>query len=211
MHTLKDIKGRGGSKEVRHRLGSAYEEKLEKKLYSALRSKAEINDLSEELLAKISEYSEQEEKFHQINAVVKNKISQIDAVNTRLRSQITSKRMSRNGLEVEHSAKIKSLKSLIKSLKKEVTLAQKASFSDKITIYSLEAKIVKLESKLLNSIPQPSFFDFNNTIEEATEIINEQEKPKLPNWVNANLKVLSISLDWRIKHRKLIKNKDIVF
>ena len=134
-----------------------------------------------------------------INAIVKNKISQIDAINTRLRSQITSEQMFYKELESKYSAKIKLLKSLIKSLKKEVTLAQKALFSDKITIYSLEAKIVELEDKLLNSIPQPSFFDSNNNIEEATEIINEQEKPKLPNWVNANLRSLVYKL--RLKNK----------
>ena len=111
----------------------------------------------------------------------------------------------------QYSAEIKLLKSLIKSLKKEVTLAQKALFSDKIMIYSLEAKIVELEVKLLNSIPQPSFFDSNNNIEEATEIINEQEKPKLPNWVNANLRNLVYKFRLENKAWEIDKNKDIDF
>ncbi|CAG8762464.1 25669_t:CDS:2, partial [Dentiscutata erythropus] len=118
VHTLKDIKNRG------HRLGSVYEQELEKKLNLAIEYNSKINDLSEELQAKISEYSEQKEKFHQINAVVKNKISQIDAVNTRLRSQITSEWMS------------------------QAILAQKASSLDKIKILSLEAKIGELEAEV---------------------------------------------------------------
>ena len=47
VYTLKDINNKG------HRLGSAYEQELEKKLYTTLSSKAEINDLCEKLLAKI--------------------------------------------------------------------------------------------------------------------------------------------------------------
>ena len=57
VYTLKDINNKG------HRLGSGYEQELEKKLYTTLSSKAEINDLCEKLLAKNSEYSEREEKF----------------------------------------------------------------------------------------------------------------------------------------------------
>ena len=56
MYTLKDInnKGDGSFREIGQRLGSAYEQELKEKLYSALRSKAEINDFSEKLLAKCS-------------------------------------------------------------------------------------------------------------------------------------------------------------
>ena len=57
VYTLKDINNKG------HRLGSAYEQELEKKLYTTLSSKAEINNLCEKLLAKNSEYSEREEEF----------------------------------------------------------------------------------------------------------------------------------------------------
>jgi len=62
VYTLKDInnKGNGFFRRVSQRLGSAYEQELKEKLYSALRSKAKINDLSEKLLAKCSE---QEEEF----------------------------------------------------------------------------------------------------------------------------------------------------
>ncbi|CAH1771233.1 2588_t:CDS:1, partial [Entrophospora sp. SA101] len=47
VRTLRDInKG--------HRLGSMYEEELENKLYTALKSKTEVNDLSEKLQNKYS-------------------------------------------------------------------------------------------------------------------------------------------------------------
>ncbi|CAG8631228.1 23053_t:CDS:1 [Dentiscutata erythropus] len=150
VYMLKDIKDRGGSKGAGHQLGSAYEEDVEKKLYSAFRSKAEINDLSEGLLTKISEYSEREEEFQRISTDVKNKISRLNAVNTRLRTRLTSKQISHNELEAKCSAEIKLLKSSIKSLKGEATLAQKASFLDKVKIISLEAKIDELEAELEN-------------------------------------------------------------
>ena len=53
-------KGNGSFKGVGQRLGGAYEQELKEKLYSTLKSKAEINDLSEKLLAK---YSEREKEF----------------------------------------------------------------------------------------------------------------------------------------------------
>nr|CAG8605370.1 13631_t:CDS:2 [Entrophospora candida] len=54
VHTLPDIKG--------HRLGSMREQELEKKLPYSLKSKAEINDLSEKLQVK---YSMQTKDFGQ--------------------------------------------------------------------------------------------------------------------------------------------------
>ncbi|CAG8760991.1 15653_t:CDS:1, partial [Rhizophagus irregularis] len=135
VYTLKDINNKG------HRLGSAYEQELEKKLYTTLSSKAEINDLCEKLLAKNSEYSRREKGFHQIHADVENKISQLNASTTEIRSEFISEWRSRIELEVE----VKSLKSNIKTLKREATLAQKASSADKVQILSLETKIRELE------------------------------------------------------------------
>ncbi|GBC13604.2 hypothetical protein GLOIN_2v1786118 [Rhizophagus irregularis DAOM 181602=DAOM 197198] len=104
-------------------------------------SKAEINDLCEKLLAKNSEYSRREKGFHQIHADVENKISQLNASTTEIRSEFISEWRSRIELEVE----VKSLKSNIKTLKREATLAQKASSADKVQILSLETKIRELE------------------------------------------------------------------
>ncbi|CAG8601618.1 18281_t:CDS:1 [Dentiscutata erythropus] len=144
IYTLKDIKDRG------HLLGSIYEQELEKKLNSAIEYNSKINDLNERLQAENSKYLGREKEFQQISTNIRNKISQIDIINTRLRSQVTSERMSHNELEAEHSAKIKSLKSSIKSLKRKATLAQKASSLAKIKILSLEAKIDELETELRN-------------------------------------------------------------
>ena len=57
VYTLKDInnKGDGSFRGGGQRLGGAYEQEFKEKLYSALRSKAEINDLIKKLLAKYSE------------------------------------------------------------------------------------------------------------------------------------------------------------
>ncbi|GES73952.1 hypothetical protein GLOIN_2v1847513 [Rhizophagus clarus] len=114
VYTLKDINNKG------HRLGSAYEQELEKKLYTTLSSKAEINDLCEKLLAKNLEYSEREED-------IENKISQSNASSAKVRSQFISERKSHSEsqreLEAKYSAEVKSLKSQIKTLKREGTLA----------------------------------------------------------------------------------------
>ncbi|UZO11752.1 uncharacterized protein OCT59_003310 [Rhizophagus irregularis] len=139
VYTLKDINNKG------HRLGSAYEQELEKKLYATLSSKAEINDLCEKLLAKNSEYSEREED-------IGNKISQLNASSTKVRSQLISEQKSHSEsqrkLEAKYTAEIKLLKSNIKTLKRGATLAQKVSSADKVQILSLKTKIRELEGKL---------------------------------------------------------------
>ncbi|PKY57258.1 hypothetical protein RhiirA4_509410 [Rhizophagus irregularis] len=73
VHTLNDInKGDSSFKGVGQRLGDAYEQEFKEKLYSALKSKAEINDLSEKLVDK---YNEREKEFE-------NKASQLIASST---------------------------------------------------------------------------------------------------------------------------------
>src|SRR5919205_1715574 len=153
VYTLKDInnKGDGSFRGVGQRLGGAYEQELEKKLYTTLSSKAEINDLCEKLLAKNSEYSEREKEFQRTYADMENKASQLNAFTTKVRSQLISERKSHSKsqreLEAKYTAEIQSLKSEIKTLKRKVTLTQKASSADKDTILSLEAKVRELEGK----------------------------------------------------------------
>ena len=150
VYALKDInnKGDGSFRGVGQRLGGAYEQELKEKLYSALRSKAEINDLSEKLLAK---YSERENEYQRTYADMENKTSQLIASSTKVRSQLISERKSHSErqreLEAKYTAEIQSLKSEIKTLKRKATLAQKASSVDKDTILSLEAKVRELEGK----------------------------------------------------------------
>ncbi|CAB4394135.1 unnamed protein product [Rhizophagus irregularis] len=129
----------GGSyKKPGHRLGSAYEQELEKKLRSVAEFNFEINDLSEKLVDK---YNDREKEFQQNYADMENKASQLIASSTEVRSKFISERRSR----IELEAKIKSLKSNIKTLKREATLAQKASSADKVQILFLETKIRELE------------------------------------------------------------------
>src|ERR1044072_9233274 len=99
VYTLKDINNKG------HRLGSAYEQELEKKLYTTLSSKAEINDLCEKLLAKNSVYSEQEKEFQRTYADIRNKICQLNASTTKIRSQLISERKSHFESQRELKAK----------------------------------------------------------------------------------------------------------
>ena len=81
-------------------------------------------------------YLERVKDFNRICSGFNNKFSQLNTANTELKAK--------------YSAEIKSLKSSIKTLKRELTLAQKASFSNKVTILSLEAKVRELEGKLEN-------------------------------------------------------------
>ncbi|GES86508.1 hypothetical protein GLOIN_2v1777817 [Rhizophagus clarus] len=141
VYTLKDINNKSNCsfRGVGQRLGGAYEQEFKEKLYSALKSKAEINDLSEKLIDK---YNEREKEFE-------NKASQLIASTTKVRSQLISERKShlesQRELEAKYTAEIKSLKSNIKTLKREATLTQKASSADKVQILSLETKVRELE------------------------------------------------------------------
>ncbi|RGB43956.1 hypothetical protein C1646_749173 [Rhizophagus diaphanus] len=145
MYILKDIKNRG------HRLGSVYEQELEKKLRTAIDFNSEITDFNKKLQAEKSEYLEREKEFQRTYTDIGNKISQLNASTTKVRSQLISEQKSHSEsqreLEAKYTAKIKSLKSEIKTLKRKVTLTQKASSIDKDTILSLEAKVRELKGK----------------------------------------------------------------
>ncbi len=168
VHTLKDIKDR------KHRLGSTYEQELEKKLRTAINFNSEIIDFNEKLQAENLEHSEREED-------IGNKISQLNAFSVKIRSQLISEQKSysesQRELEVKYSAKIKSLKSSIKTLKRKLTLAQKASSADKVKILSLETKIVELKGKLKNLKLNLMFYDLNvmgGIIEEPAQISSSE-------------------------------------
>ena len=97
--------------------------------------------------------------FNRICSGFNNKFSQLNTANTELKAK--------------YSAKIKSLKSSIKTLKRELTLTQKASSSDKVTILSLEAKIVELKGKLKDIDLEHIYHDLNvmgGMIEELAQI-----------------------------------------
>src|SRR2546421_10309499 len=152
VHTLNDIKNRG------HRLGSIYEQELEKKIRFVIEFNSEINDLSEKM---INKYNEQEKEIQRTYANIGNKISQLNASSAKVRSQLISERKSHSEsqreLEAKYTAEIKSLKSNIKTLKRESTLAQKASSADKVKILSLETKVVELKGKLEDLKLDPVF------------------------------------------------------
>ncbi|RGB33326.1 hypothetical protein C1646_761855 [Rhizophagus diaphanus] len=139
-------------------------------------SKAEINDLCEKLLAKNSEYSEREEN-------IENKISQLNASSTKVRSQLISERKSHSeshhALEAKYTAEIQSLKSEIKTLKRKATLAQKASSADKVQILSLETKIRELEGKLEDIDLERTYHDLDvmgGVVEEPAQISSSNPK-----------------------------------
>jgi hypothetical protein len=185
VHTLNDIKdSEGGSyKKPGQRLGSAYEQELEKKNKILTDFNSEINDFSEKLVDK---YNEREKEFQRTYADIRNKISQLNASSAKVRSQLISERKShsesQHELEAKYTAEIKSLKSNIKTLKREATLAQKASFDDKIQILYLEVKVRELEGKLEDLKPDQMFHDSNvvgGLIDEPAQInSSEMDNPK---------------------------------
>jgi chromosome segregation ATPase len=170
VYTLKDIKNRG------HRLDSAYEQELEKKLRTAIYFNSEITDYNEKLQAENLEYSEREKKSQRTYADIGNKISQLNASSTRVRSQLISERKSHSEsqreLEAKYTAEIQSLKSEIKTLKRKATLAQKASSVDKDTILSLEAKVRELE---ISSSDPKEIDSLRLELERVKEDLNSKE------------------------------------
>ncbi|GBC36226.2 hypothetical protein GLOIN_2v1816387 [Rhizophagus irregularis DAOM 181602=DAOM 197198] len=136
VYTLKNINNKDNDsfKGVGQRLGGTYEQEFKEKLYSAIKSKAEINDLSEKL-----SHSESQRK-----------------------------------LEVKYTAKIQSLKSEIKTLKRKATLAQKASSADKVQILSLETKIRELEGKLEDIDLERTYHDLDAVGGEPAQISSSE-------------------------------------
>ncbi|RIA96632.1 hypothetical protein C1645_815173 [Glomus cerebriforme] len=73
---------------------------------------------------------------------------QLNTFSTELRSKFISEWTS----HIELKAEVKSLKSNIKTLKKKLTLVQKASSVDKVQILSFEAKVRELEGWLSDDL-----------------------------------------------------------
>ena len=140
VHTLRDIENRGVvesslSKHIPsgHQLSSICELELEKALRDSIKTASDIaNDYKD--LQNI--YLERVKDFNCICSGFNNKFTQLNIANTEL--------------EAKYSAEVKSLKSSIKILKRELTLAQKVSSYDKAKILSLEVKIRELKGKLEN-------------------------------------------------------------
>src|SRR3954454_14372340 len=130
VHTLKNIEdreavGRLLGKQIPpgHRLGSIRESELEKALRGSIKTASDIaNDYKD--LQGI--YLERVKDFNHICLDFNNKFSWLNTAN--------------NKLEAKYTTKIKLLKSNIKTLRREATLAQKASSANKVQILSLETK-----------------------------------------------------------------------
>src|SRR3954468_11154470 len=163
VHTLKNIEdreavGRLLGKQIPpgHRLGSIRESELEKALRGSIKTASDIaNDYKD--LQDI--YLERVKDFNHICSGFNNKFSQLNTANTELKAK--------------YSAEIQLLKSNIKTLKREATLAQKASSSDKVQILSLEAKIRELEGKLEDIDLERTYHDLDvmgGVVEEPAQI-----------------------------------------
>ncbi|CAB4393910.1 unnamed protein product [Rhizophagus irregularis] len=162
VRTLKDIK------DGEHQLGSTYEQELEKKLRSTIDYNSEIIDYNEKLQAENLE-------FQRFYADIENKTSQLIASATEVRSKFISEQTS----HIEHEAKIKSLKSNIKTLRREATLAQKASSTDKVQILFLETKIRELEGKLEDIDLERTYYNLDvmgGVVEEPVQISSSDPK-----------------------------------
>src|SRR6266542_2309416 len=103
--------------------------------------------------------------FNRICSGFNNKFSQLNIANTKLKAK--------------YSTEVKSLKSNIKTLKRELTLAQKASSADKVQILSLETKIHELEGKLEDIDLERTYHDLDiirGVIEELAQINSFEPK-----------------------------------
>jgi hypothetical protein len=141
-------------------------------------------------------YLERVKDFNHICSGFNNKFSRPNTANTELKAKYT--------------AKIKSLKSNIRTLNREATLAQKASSADKVQILSLETKIRELEGKLEDIDLERTYHDLDvmrGVIEELVEI------PKLPDWLHDNLRSIVCELgleDKVIELNKKLAKEDIL-
>ena len=167
VHTLRNTENRGVvegslSKHIPpgHRLGSIRESELEKALRGSIKTASDIaNDYKD--LQDI--YLEQVKDFNRICSGFNNKFSQLNTANTEL--------------EAKYSAKVKSFKSNIKTLKRELTLAQKASSYDKVKNLSLEVKVRELEGKLDDIDLEHTYHDLDvmgGVIEELAQISSSE-------------------------------------
>ncbi|CAB5202865.1 unnamed protein product [Rhizophagus irregularis] len=150
IHTLA-----GGAKAkyigLGQRLGSAREIELEDALRSSIKSNSELTNEYRDLQ---DIYSKREEAFRHTSSDNNDKISQLNAEN-------------------------KSFKSNIKTLKRELTLARKASSVDKVKILSLETKIRDLEGKLEDIDLERTYHDLDvmgGVIEEPAQISSSDPK-----------------------------------
>src|SRR3990170_5223937 len=113
---------------------------------------------------------------------MKNKTSQLNTSSTKVRSQLISERKSHSesqrGLEAKYTAEIQSLKSEIKTLKRKVTLAQKASSADKLQIFSLETKKCELEGKLEDIDLERTYHDLD-VIGGKSDQINSSDSKEI--------------------------------
>ncbi|RIB01729.1 hypothetical protein C2G38_2229851 [Gigaspora rosea] len=161
VYTLQNIKG--------HRLGSIREEELEKKLYNAIKSKAEINKLSEKLQDKYIKQMKvfdwerkgwsqdslrnntEIQKLHTHALQVINEYKKLQNKNTNLISHNAQKDISiaeSKAENITNSKKIRSLESMIKILEDKLSSAQKDVISIQNDISKKESENLSLKSKI---------------------------------------------------------------
>ena len=163
VYTLQNIKG--------HRLGSIREQELENKIHDAIKSKAEINNLSEKLqdkyiIIKRMKAFDRERKgwnrdllrnnteiqklrTHALQVI--NEHKQLQNENTSLISQNAQKDIfiaESKAENVTKSKKIKSLESMIKVLKGKLSSAQKDVISIQNDSSKKDSEVMSLKSKI---------------------------------------------------------------
>ncbi|CAB4394267.1 unnamed protein product [Rhizophagus irregularis] len=190
VHTLNDIKDREGVsyKKPGHRLGSAYEQELEKKIRSITKFNSEINDLSEKLVDK---YNEREKEFQQNYADMENKASQLIASSTKLEDKELEQVLHDSnvvGGMVEESAQINSSEPKeIDSLRLELERVKEDLNSKEYTIECMEKgkessdSMFKREIDILSS-GRLKLIDENRSLRDqlVSKKDNEVEPPHSP-------------------------------
>ena len=201
VRTLRDInKG--------HRLGSMYEEELEKKLYTALKSKTEISDLSEKLQDKYSKQvkdfdrerkgwnrerkqweiafsnvTSDKQKLHTYALELIGETKWLKIKNTNLTSENIRKDLSLTKSKAENvtkSKKIKSLESMIKILEGKLSSAQKDGISIQNDSSKKEARSALFHKSEILSL-NSKIAELENIKSELESRVNELECLKSEN------------------------------
>ncbi|RGB22387.1 hypothetical protein C1646_776165 [Rhizophagus diaphanus] len=156
IHTLNDInKGDSSFKGVGQRLGSAYEQELKEKLYSAFKSKAEINNLSGKLVDK---YNEREMEFE-------NKASQLIASSTKIKILKRKATLAQKALSAD-KVQILSLETKIRELEEEPA---------QISLSEIKSLRLELEQEYEDRNSKEYIIEYMEKGIEATHEITSQE------------------------------------
>ncbi|CAB4374869.1 unnamed protein product [Rhizophagus irregularis] len=188
VHTLNDIKDRedGSYRKPGNRLGSAYEQELEKKIRSVTEFNSEINDLSEKLDTILS----LEAKVRELEGKSSDP-KEIDS----LKLELERVKEDLNSKNYEIECMEKGIEAIHEITSREIDALRKARLNSMEENRSLRDQISKKDNEIadLSNPPPPS--------------INDSSQ-KLPGWLSDDLRPLVYKLGLKDKVIKLGKEYD---